>query len=301
VQLADSAKAIQPCSQVNYFMTWGRQNGDPQWDSINTFGKMNDRLRDAYLRIADSANAAVSPVAVAWKYVRDNHPNINLYQQDGSHPSLEGSYLAACVFYTSLFHKSSMGSTYNPGIDPSAATILQAVASAVVLDSLTTWNLLHTDSTLQATASYSSIPGASLLSFSASANQDATFTWYFPDMTIETGANIGFEYNLSTYQVMLIAEGLCDADTVLINVNSANAALTATATFQWKMTGPNTIEIEGNKIIAAEAYDVLGRKCPLEIENNGVSSLLSFSKNTSFIKMETTNGTAIIRVPFFLN
>jgi hypothetical protein len=301
VQLADSAKAIQPCSQVNYFMTWGRQNGDPQWDSINTFDKMNGRLRDAYLRIADSANAAVSPVAVAWKYVRDNHPNINLYQQDGSHPSLEGSYLAACVFYSSLFHKSSMGSTYNPGIDPSTATILQAVASAVVLDSLTTWNLLHTDSTLQATASYSSIPGASLLSFSASANQDATFTWYFPEMTIETGANIGFEYNLSTYQVMLIAEGLCDTDTVLINVNSSNAALTATATFQWKMTGPYTIEIEGNKIIAAEAYDVLGRKCPLEIENNGGFSLLYFSKNTSFIKMETTNGTTIIRVPFFLN
>jgi hypothetical protein len=301
VQLADSAKAIQPCSQVNYFMTWGRQNGDPQWDSINTFDKMNGRLRDAYLRIADSANAAVSPVAVAWKYVRDNHPIINLYQQDGSHPSLEGSYLAACVFYSSLFHKSSMGSTYNPGIDPSTATILQAVASAVVLDSLTTWNLLHTDSTLQATASYSSIPGASLLSFSASANQDATFTWYFPDMTIETGAIIGFEYNLSTYQVMLIAEGLCDTDTVLINVNSSNAALTATATFQWKMTGPYTIEIEGNNIIAAEAYDVLGRKCPLEIENNGVHSLLSFSKNTSFIKMETTNGTTVIRAPFFLN
>ena len=107
VQLADSAKAIQPCSQVNFFMTWGRQNGDPQWDSINTFDKMNTRLRDAYLRIADSANAAVSPVGVAWKYVRDNYPVINLYQQDGSHPSLTGSYLAACVFYTSMFHKSS--------------------------------------------------------------------------------------------------------------------------------------------------------------------------------------------------
>ena len=65
VQLADSAKAIQPCSQVNYFMTWGRQNGDPQWDSINTFDKMNQRLRDAYLRIADSASASVSPVGVA--------------------------------------------------------------------------------------------------------------------------------------------------------------------------------------------------------------------------------------------
>jgi hypothetical protein len=59
LQLADSAKSIQPCSQVNFFMTWGRQNGDPQWDSINTFDKMNARLRAAYLRIADSAAAAV--------------------------------------------------------------------------------------------------------------------------------------------------------------------------------------------------------------------------------------------------
>lgn len=301
VQLADSAKAIQPCSQVNFFMTWGRQNGDPQWDSINTFDKMNGRLRDAYLRIADSANAAVSPVGVAWKYVRDNHPNINLYQQDGSHPSLEGSYLAACVFYTSLFHKASTGSTYNPGIDPSTATILQAVASSIVLDSLSTWNLLHTDSTLQATASYSSIPGASLLSFSASANQDATFTWYFPDLTIETGPNIGFEYNVSTYQVLLIAEGLCDTDTVLVNVTSSSAALTATAALQWNMTGPNTIEIEGGKVVAAEAFDILGRKCPIEIENNGANSVLSFSNKASFIKLETTNGTTTIRVPFYLN
>jgi hypothetical protein len=301
VQLADSAKAIQPCSQVNYFMTWGRQNGDPQWDSINTFDKMNGRLRDAYLRIADSANAAVSPVAVAWKYVRDNYPVINLYQQDGSHPSLTGSYLAACVFYSALYHKPSTGSAYNPGIDHADALLIQQIASTIVLDSLPTWMLVHPNSTLQASASYSSIPGASLLSFSASANQDATFTWYFPDMTIETGAIIGFEYNLSTYQVMLIAEGLCDTDTLLIDVNVAGAGLNNVSDLQWKMTGPYSIEIEGNKIISADAFDVLGRKYPLEIENNGVSSLLSFSNNTSFINIETTNGTTIIRVPFFLN
>ena len=301
VQLADSAKAIQPCSQVNYFMTWGRQNGDPQWDSINTFDKMNGRLRDAYLRIADSANAAVSPVGVAWKYVRDNYPVINLYQQDGSHPSLTGSYLAACVFYTSLFHKSSVGSAYNPGIDHADALLIQQIASAIVLDSLSTWKLIHSDSTLQANASYSSIPGASLLSFTATVNEAANFTWYFPDGSIETGPIIGFEYNLSSYQVMLVAEGLCDTDTVLIAVNNANAGLTATAPFQWKMTGPNTIEIGEEKIIAAEAFDVLGRKCPLEIENKGSTSLISFSSNASFIKIETTNGTTIIRVPFFLN
>lgn len=301
VQLADSAKAIQPCSQVNYFMTWGRQNGDPQWDSISTFDKMNTRLRDAYLRIADSADAAVSPVAVAWKYMRDNYPVINLYQQDGSHPSLEGSYLAACVFYTSLFHKSSTGSTYNPGIDHANALLIQQIASAIVLDSLSTWKLIHKDSTLQANVAYSSIPGASLLSFSATANEAANFTWYFPDGTVETGPIIGFEYNLSSYQVMLVAEGECDTDTVLVNVNSSSAALSTSAPFHWKMTGSNSIEIIAEEILAVEAFDVLGRKCPIEIEMKGGNSLLSFSNNTSFIKMETTTGTTIIRVPVFLN
>ena len=301
VQLADSAKAIQPCSQVNYFMTWGRQNGDPQWDSINTFDKMNQRLRDAYLRIADSANASVSPVGVAWKYIRDNYPNINLYQQDGSHPSLEGSYLAACVFYTSLFHQASTGSTYNPGIDQNTATILQQVGSAIVLDSLNTWKLIHTDSTLQANASYSSIPGASLQSFTASANQTANFTWYFPDGSIEIGANVGFEYQLTSYQVMLVAEGLCDTDTVIIEVNNPNAGLEDNSFLTWNMTGPNAIQMEADQILTVAAFDLIGKKCPFTIENVDKKMLLQIAKNTAFIRVETTTGTTVIRVPVMLN
>jgi hypothetical protein len=301
VQLADSAKAIQPCSQVNYFMTWGRQNGDPQWDSINTFDKMNTRLRDAYLRIADSANAAVSPVGVAWKYVRDNYPVINLYQQDGSHPSLTGSYLAACVFYSSLYHKPSTGSTYNPGIDLSDALLMQQIASSIVLDSLSTWKLIHSDSTLQANASYSSIPGASLLSFSATANQDANFTWYFPDMTIETGPIIGFEYNLSTYQVMLIAEGLCDTDTVLIEVNHSGAGLSNPSQVQWKLTGPQQIELFGTCFGEIVAYDVVGKTQKIIREEMASGCRITFPANTAFFSVQTPTATTTLRIPYLLN
>jgi hypothetical protein len=301
VQLADSAKAIQPCSQVNYFMTWGRQNGDPQWDSINTFDKMNTRLRDAYLRIADSANAAVSPVGVAWKYVRDNYPVINLYQQDGSHPSLTGSYLAACVFYSSLYHKPSTGSTYNPGIDLADALLMQQIASSIVLDSLSTWKLIHSDSTLQANASYSSIPGASLLSFSATANQDANFTWYFPDMTIETGPIIGFEYNLSTYQVMLIAEGLCDTDTVLIEVNHSGAGLSNPSQVQWKLTGPQQIELFGTCFGEIVAYDVVGKTQNIIREEMASGCRITFPANTAFFSVQTPTATTTLRIPYLLN
>lgn len=300
LQLADSAKAIQPCSQVNFFMTWGRQNGDPQWDSINTFDKMNARLRDAYLRIADSANAAVSPVGVAWKYVRDNYPVINLYQQDGSHPSLTGSYLAACVFYSALYHKPSTGSAYNPGIDHADALLIQQIASTIVLDSLPTWKLVHPDSTLQASAAYSSIPGASLLSFTASANQDANFTWYFPDMTIETGAIIGFEYNLSTYQVMLVANGFCDTDTVLIDVNVAGAGLNNTSHLQWKAAGPQQIEVYDSSFGEISAFDLLGRTLQSEVEKIPAGVRISYPANTTFLKIQTHAGTTTLRVPVVL-
>ena len=149
MDIADSIRSNYPCSQTMFYMTWGRENGDPQWDSINTFNKMNLRLRNAYLRFADSSGGSVSPVGVAWKYVRDNHPNIDLYTNDGSHPSLEGSYLSACTHYASLFQSSPNGASYTAGLDSSIAAILQNAASITVLDSISTWKLKHHDSLAQ--------------------------------------------------------------------------------------------------------------------------------------------------------
>jgi hypothetical protein len=102
LQLSDSIWVNNSCGNVMYYMTWGRQNGDSQWSEINTFEKMNTRLYNAYMRMADSSDRSmVSPVGRVWSYVRANHPTINLYNADQSHPSLEGTYLAACTFYTS--------------------------------------------------------------------------------------------------------------------------------------------------------------------------------------------------------
>lgn len=301
LQLADSVNSIQPCAQVNFFMTWGRQNGDPQWDSISTFDGMNARLRAAYLRFADSANAAVSPVGVAWKYVRDNYPNINLYQQDGSHPSLEGSYLAACVFYSSLFQKSCVGNTFNPGIGHGDAFILQQVASAVVLDSLPLWNLTLPNQMLQASASYSGVPGASLFSFTANSNLPASYTWYFPDMTVETGQNIGFEYNLSSYQVMLIATGLCDTDTVLIDVNNPNAQVNELQDLEWKQTGPQQISIKGQAITNIDGYDQLGKSLPVNFQKTSDITEISYPVNTFILKIDTDKQQFFLKIPQRIN
>ena len=212
IQLADSVYDNNACSQVMYFMTWGRQNGDPQWDSINTFDKMNKRLRDAYLRIADSSNASIAAVGSAWKFVRDNHPSINLYSGDGSHPSLAGTYLSACVFYSSLFRKSTVGATYVAGLDANTASILQEVASFSVMDSLNLWNLVSPDSLTTATYTFNVTDNS--VAFVPDFNLVNTWSWDFGDGNFSQDQQPVHVYNTpGIYIVSLTASGPCGTTT----------------------------------------------------------------------------------------
>ncbi len=212
IQLADSVYDNNACSQVMYFMTWGRQNGDPQWDSINTFDKMNKRLRDAYLRIADSSNASIAAVGSAWKFVRDNHPSINLYSGDGSHPSLAGTYLSACVFYSSLFRKSTVGATYVAGLDANTASILQEVASFSVMDSLNLWNLVSPDSLTTATYTFNVTDNS--VAFVPDFNLVNTWSWDFGDGNFSQDQQPVHVYNTpGIYTVSLTASGPCGTTT----------------------------------------------------------------------------------------
>jgi hypothetical protein len=85
-----------------FFMTWARE-AQPQ--------QIVD-LQFAYESIADSLNAHVIPVGIAFDNVTMN-PNtpisLNLYDSDGSHPSQEGSYLAGCCFFARLFRHTPVG------------------------------------------------------------------------------------------------------------------------------------------------------------------------------------------------
>tara|TARA_B100000524_G_scaffold86974_2_gene40320 strand:+ start:1420 stop:2682 length:1263 start_codon:yes stop_codon:yes gene_type:complete len=219
MQLADSAQAISTCSQAMFFMTWGRQNGDPQWDSINTFDKMNERLRLAYLRFADSSNASVSPVGVAWKYVRDNHPSINLYTGDGSHPSYAGSYLAACTFYASIFHSSPIGSTYNGSLSNSDALLLQEAASLSVMDSIETWGLQHHDSLASVSFSYNIDTINLAVSFNENIAYVDSILWDFGDGNTSFLSNPSHSYNdPGEYAVQLIGYSPCSGDTMTQNI-----------------------------------------------------------------------------------
>ncbi len=145
LQLLADIEANYECTYPVFYMTWGRENGDalncPNYPFMCTYDGMQQGLRTTYLYLATMNDAHVSPVGIAWKNVRDTQPQINLYDADGSHPSVEGTYLAACVFYCTLFQESCVDATFTSGLPAETAAILRGIASATVLDEIETWNL----------------------------------------------------------------------------------------------------------------------------------------------------------------
>ena len=67
---------------------------------------------------------------------------LNLYTSDNSHPNVYGSHLSACTFYSSIFKKSTVGSSYCISIDSVTVMSLQQISSTV-LDSLSVWNIFN--------------------------------------------------------------------------------------------------------------------------------------------------------------
>jgi len=65
---------------------------------------------------------------------RRQNPQLDLWQDDGSHPTEQGTYLAACVFYSVIFHQSPEGLTFTAQLPSETAQLLQKSAAHVVLN-----------------------------------------------------------------------------------------------------------------------------------------------------------------------
>lgn len=81
------------------YMTWARQNAPETQKTIT----------DAYVSIGEELGALIVPAGVAWQNFTRHHRHPVLHDQDKSHPTLAGSYLAACVFFAALFSESPVG------------------------------------------------------------------------------------------------------------------------------------------------------------------------------------------------
>jgi hypothetical protein len=102
---------------------------------------MQRAIDDGYLGIARQLGQAVAPAGYVWMVVRREHAGIDLWQSDGSHPSMSGTYLEACVFYDSIFRQSSQGLAFDAGLPADQVRVLQSAADDNVLPNVHQWGL----------------------------------------------------------------------------------------------------------------------------------------------------------------
>lgn len=105
-------------AQPIFFMSWAYKDRP----------EMTAQLAEAYTRAGNGNNALVIPAGLAFAKAVAKRPALELYQADKRHPSLAGTYLAACTSYAAVYGKSPVGNGYTAGIDADTAGFLQGVA-----------------------------------------------------------------------------------------------------------------------------------------------------------------------------
>jgi hypothetical protein len=118
VRLFDEAIKAAGAETVLY-MTWARAHAPESQQAI----------RDAYSSIGKELHATLVPAGVAWQKFVAKYDRPVLHDADGSHPTLAGSYLAACVFYSVLFKETPVGIESDlKNISAKEIAILQRIA-----------------------------------------------------------------------------------------------------------------------------------------------------------------------------
>lgn len=107
-----------------FFMSWAYEDAP----------EMTAQLAEAYTKAANDNHVFVIPAGLAFARSIALKPEIRLYASDKRHPSLAGTYLAACTTYAALFKKSPVGLSYTAGLDAATAAHLQSVAWDTVQD-----------------------------------------------------------------------------------------------------------------------------------------------------------------------
>lgn len=128
------ADLIKPtAAKLVWYSTWPRKPGDPAYADQYAGGspqKFAEIIAKVYQQAADANGGVRVHVTEAWAQVLAQHPEMNLYQADGSHPLPAGTYLVACVFAATVFGVQPLHVTWHPAdVSDADASILRQVCA----------------------------------------------------------------------------------------------------------------------------------------------------------------------------
>jgi len=146
-------KIYQNCEStiMVFCLPWAFEDGMTWYGWSDTYADMQIKIYDNTLLYSNNLDFPIAPVGWTWYTVLEelNYPLHYLHMSDWNHPSLKGSYLMACVIFSTIFQESSVGNTYYANLPEQEANYFQTVASNTVLDSLELWNITRTNSEVE--------------------------------------------------------------------------------------------------------------------------------------------------------
>ncbi len=117
------------------YETWGRKTGN---STLTQYGWTNEsmtwKLAAAYKAIGSELSIEVAYAGLAFFDVYTNNRDIELYSDDGSHPSAAGSYLVALTIFAEIFKFNPVEVSFTSNIESQSATILREAARKAVFE-----------------------------------------------------------------------------------------------------------------------------------------------------------------------
>lgn len=207
-QILDSIYKRNPCTSVLLYQTWGYEDGfildstGNKWD----YQTMSDRIHKGYIYLGKKLSLGIVPVGKTWEIIKENHPEIKLYQNDKQHPSIAGSYLAACCFYTAIF-KTFPKVKFTSTLDTSAARIIQEVAGCNVLMNRNRYNI--NDNSVDVEVNITS-SGNQEITCTANFKTAKSCTWDLGDGTVKQGFKFQHTYaKRKAYEITVTVIDAC--------------------------------------------------------------------------------------------
>jgi hypothetical protein len=109
------------------YMVWPGLDREAEWSAVSA----------SYTAAAEAVNGLLLPAGEALRAVRAGTPSISLFEPDGFHPSVAGTYGAALVIYARAAGVSPIGLTARAGgssLPPTVVTALEAGAAQAIAE-----------------------------------------------------------------------------------------------------------------------------------------------------------------------
>ena len=139
--LLDSLYLYNPCTQVLFYQIPYGVYGTSQSD-ITSYNNSLDLILENNKYWADSIKSFFAPVGEAFRASWNSNTNIMLWLgYSNVHPNARGSYIAACVFYNTIFQSSCNNTNIISSLSAEVADSCQNIADTIVLNRFSEWRI----------------------------------------------------------------------------------------------------------------------------------------------------------------